>query len=172
MVKAVQDRQRAHLDYHRSARHLISTSPTRWMRRFRPTPSPCPPARLRRIVGTAGTAGNTTDTEPVSIVVDPALGRFVYTANYLGNSVSGFKLNPSDGTHSANSGHALPHRRESHSPDRRSAWQPPAVNAVSSRNGDAATVEPSHRKPCPRGWGFLHFMPAASHCDESSPLRP
>jgi len=40
----------------------------------------------------------TTDTDPVSIVVDPGLGRYVYTANYLGNSVSGFKLNPSDGT--------------------------------------------------------------------------
>ena len=49
-------------------------------------------------VGTAGNAGITTDTNPVSIVIDPALGRFVYTANYLGNSVSGFKLNPSDGT--------------------------------------------------------------------------
>jgi 6-phosphogluconolactonase (cycloisomerase 2 family) len=49
-------------------------------------------------VGTAGTAAITTDTNPVSIVVDPALGRFVYTANYLGNSVSGFVLNPSDGT--------------------------------------------------------------------------
>jgi 6-phosphogluconolactonase len=40
----------------------------------------------------------TTDTDPVSIIVDPGLGRYVYTANYLGNSVSGFKLNPSDGT--------------------------------------------------------------------------
>lgn len=46
----------------------------------------------------AGTAASTTDTDPVSIVVDPAEGIFVYTANYLGNSVSGFKLNPSDGT--------------------------------------------------------------------------
>jgi len=45
-----------------------------------------------------GSAASTTDTNPVSIIVDPALGRFVYTANYLGNSVSGFKLNPSDGT--------------------------------------------------------------------------
>jgi 6-phosphogluconolactonase (cycloisomerase 2 family) len=45
------------------------------------------------------TAGaTTTDTDPLSIVVDPALGRYVYTANYLGNSVSGFKLNTSDGT--------------------------------------------------------------------------
>ncbi len=45
-----------------------------------------------------GAAANATDTEPVSIIVDPGLGRYVYTANYLGNSVSGFKLNPSDGT--------------------------------------------------------------------------
>ena len=34
----------------------------------------------------------------MSIIVDPAEGVFVYTANYLGNSVSGFRLNPSDGT--------------------------------------------------------------------------
>ncbi len=49
-------------------------------------------------VGISGSAGIATDTDPVSIVVEPALGRYVYTANYLGNSVSGFKLNPSDGT--------------------------------------------------------------------------
>jgi 6-phosphogluconolactonase (cycloisomerase 2 family) len=49
-------------------------------------------------VGLGGSGATTTDTDPVSIIVDPALGRFVYTANYLGNSVSGFKLNPSDGT--------------------------------------------------------------------------
>ena len=48
--------------------------------------------------GLAGAAATATDTDPVSLIVDPALGRFVYTANYLGNSVSGFKLNPSDGT--------------------------------------------------------------------------
>jgi 6-phosphogluconolactonase (cycloisomerase 2 family) len=49
-------------------------------------------------VGVAGGGAITTDTDPVSIVVEPALGRFVYTANYLGNSISGFQLNPSDGT--------------------------------------------------------------------------
>ena len=38
-----------------------------------------------------------TDTQPVAIAVDPALGRFVYTANHLGNSVSGFRLNPNTG---------------------------------------------------------------------------
>jgi 6-phosphogluconolactonase (cycloisomerase 2 family) len=39
----------------------------------------------------------TTDTQPVSLVVDPSLGRYVYSANHIGNSVSGFRLNPSTG---------------------------------------------------------------------------
>jgi 6-phosphogluconolactonase (cycloisomerase 2 family) len=39
----------------------------------------------------------TTDTQPVSLAIDPALGRFIYTANHLGNSVSGFRLNPDSG---------------------------------------------------------------------------
>lgn len=38
-----------------------------------------------------------TDTEPVAVIVEPALGRFAYTANYLGNSVSGFRLDPTGG---------------------------------------------------------------------------
>jgi len=49
-------------------------------------------------VNTTGAQGNSTDTQPVSITIDPALGRFVYTANYLGNSVSGFRLDPNTGT--------------------------------------------------------------------------
>jgi 6-phosphogluconolactonase (cycloisomerase 2 family) len=40
---------------------------------------------------------NTTDTTPVAVVVDPSLGRFVYTANQLGDTVSGFVLNPDTG---------------------------------------------------------------------------
>ena len=40
---------------------------------------------------------NATDAQPVAIALDPALGRFVYTANYLGNSVSGFRLNSTSG---------------------------------------------------------------------------
>ena len=40
---------------------------------------------------------NSTDTDPVAIIVDPALGRFVFTANYLGNSISGFRLSPNTG---------------------------------------------------------------------------
>jgi len=43
------------------------------------------------------TGAAATDTDPVAITVDPALGRFVYTANQLGNSVSGFRLDPNTG---------------------------------------------------------------------------
>ncbi len=50
------------------------------------------------VVNVTGSAFNTTDTQPVAITVDPALGRFVYTANDLGNSVSGFRLNPASGS--------------------------------------------------------------------------
>ena len=49
-------------------------------------------------VNTTGSSTNTTDTQPVAVAIDPALGRFVYTANYLGNSVSGFQLDPIAGT--------------------------------------------------------------------------
>jgi 6-phosphogluconolactonase (cycloisomerase 2 family) len=50
------------------------------------------------------TAGNAsasstlaTDTGPQCVVVEPSLGRYVYTANFLGNSVSAYKLNPNNG---------------------------------------------------------------------------
>ncbi|MGD0294464.1 MAG: beta-propeller fold lactonase family protein [Terracidiphilus sp.] len=49
------------------------------------------------VSATAGGGSNATDTQPLAVMVDPALGRFVYTANYLGNSVSGFKLDPTSG---------------------------------------------------------------------------
>jgi 6-phosphogluconolactonase (cycloisomerase 2 family) len=48
-------------------------------------------------VNVTGSATNNTDTTPVAIVVDPAIGRFVYTANELGNSISGFRLDPTAG---------------------------------------------------------------------------
>jgi 6-phosphogluconolactonase len=48
-------------------------------------------------INTSGSQTNTTDSEPVAIIVDPALGRYVYTANFLGNSISGFRLNPTTG---------------------------------------------------------------------------
>ena len=49
-------------------------------------------------VNPTGPGSNSTDAEPVSIAVDPSEGRYVYTANFLGNSVSGFRLDPTAGT--------------------------------------------------------------------------
>ncbi len=49
------------------------------------------------VASTSG-ASNSTDTQPVALVIDPALGRFIYTANYLDSSVSGFRLDPNTGT--------------------------------------------------------------------------
>ena len=49
-------------------------------------------------VNSTGSQTNSTDTQPVSVAVDPALGRYVYTANFLGNSISGFRLDPTAGT--------------------------------------------------------------------------
>ncbi len=40
----------------------------------------------------------TTGGQPVAIGIDPSLNEYVYTANFLGNSVSGFQLNLSDGS--------------------------------------------------------------------------
>jgi 6-phosphogluconolactonase (cycloisomerase 2 family) len=50
------------------------------------------------VVNVVGSATNSTEAEPVALIVDPALGRFVYTANYLGPSVSGFTLDPNAGS--------------------------------------------------------------------------
>jgi 6-phosphogluconolactonase (cycloisomerase 2 family) len=52
-------------------------------------------------VNTTGSATNKTGTEPVAILVDPGFGRYVYTANFLDNSVTGFQINASTGTLSA-----------------------------------------------------------------------
>ncbi|MFP5204482.1 MAG: lactonase family protein [Acidobacteriota bacterium] len=49
------------------------------------------------VINVSGSSVNATDTTPVSILVDPGLGRFVYTANNLGNSISGFQLDPNTG---------------------------------------------------------------------------
>lgn len=49
------------------------------------------------LVNSNASAIYATDTQPVAITVDPALGRFVFTANHLGDSVSGFFLNPDSG---------------------------------------------------------------------------
>ena len=54
------------------------------------------PSAINQVSGT-NVNNTTTDTQPVAIVVDPALGRYVYTANNLGNDMSGFRLDPNTG---------------------------------------------------------------------------
>ncbi|HEY3704844.1 MAG TPA: beta-propeller fold lactonase family protein [Terracidiphilus sp.] len=49
------------------------------------------------VLNVTGSSVNASDTQPAAIAVEPALGRYVYTANFLGNSVSGFRLNPNTG---------------------------------------------------------------------------
>ena len=65
-----------------------------------------------QVINTTGAQTNATDTQPVAVAVEPALGRFVYTANYLANDVSGFELNPNTGA--LNSTQATPYPTESH----------------------------------------------------------
>ena len=74
---------------------------------------------------------NPTDTDPVAIVVDPALGRFVYTANYLGNSVSGFRLDPTAG--SLGQTQATPYPSGAH---------PTAITAIPHGNHNIQSVTP------------------------------
>ena len=49
------------------------------------------------VTNITGSAANTTDTQPLAILVDAALGRFVYTANRLGDDISGFEINTDTG---------------------------------------------------------------------------
>jgi 6-phosphogluconolactonase (cycloisomerase 2 family) len=39
-----------------------------------------------------------TGTQPVAIGIDPSLNQYLYTANFLGNTVSGFQLSATDGS--------------------------------------------------------------------------
>jgi len=48
-------------------------------------------------VATSGSGTNPTGTEPVAVLVDAGFGRYVYTANFLDNSITGFQLNSTTG---------------------------------------------------------------------------
>ena len=43
-------------------------------------------------------ASYSTGTQPVAIGIDPSLHQYLYTANFLGNTVSGFQMNSTDGS--------------------------------------------------------------------------
>jgi 6-phosphogluconolactonase len=49
----------------------------------------------------SGAAAYAVDAGPICILIEPAEARFVYTANFLGNTVSGLALNPATGALSA-----------------------------------------------------------------------
>lgn len=83
------------------------------------------------VVNVTGSQLNSTDTTPVAVIVDPALGRFVYTANHLGNSVSGFVLNPTTGALKATQSAPYP-----------TGDQPAALAAVPHGNHSIQTVSP------------------------------
>jgi 6-phosphogluconolactonase (cycloisomerase 2 family) len=50
------------------------------------------------VVNVTGSANNFTEAEPVALMVDPALGRYVYAVSYQGPSVTGFALDPTAGS--------------------------------------------------------------------------
>lgn len=83
------------------------------------------------IVNAATTTINATDTQPVAITLEPALARFVYTANHLGNSISGFRLDPNTGALTATQATPYP-----------SGSTPTAIIAVPHGNHAIQTVAP------------------------------
>jgi len=82
-------------------------------------------------VNVTGSQTNSTDSQPVALIVDPALGRFVYTANFLGNSVSGFQLNPTTGALKATQATPYP-----------TGSKPSALAAVPHGNHSIQTTSP------------------------------
>jgi 6-phosphogluconolactonase len=85
-------------------------------------------------VNVTGAAINSTDTTPVSIVVDPALARYVYTANNLGNSVSGFRIDPNAG--SLSPAQATPY------PSGQALQKPTAIVSIPHGNHSTQAVTP------------------------------
>ena len=53
------------------------------------------PSAIASVTGSS--SGYGTDTDPVAILIDPALGRWLYTSNYLGNSITGLHMNTNSG---------------------------------------------------------------------------
>jgi 6-phosphogluconolactonase (cycloisomerase 2 family) len=80
---------------------------------------------------TTGNGSNGTDAQPVALLVDPSLGRFVYTANRLGNSVSGFQLNPNSGALSSTIATPYP-----------AGYQPSAIASVPHGSHSVQSITP------------------------------
>lgn len=82
-------------------------------------------------VNATGSSTNSTGTSPVAIVIDPALGRFVYTANSLDNTVSGFRINTDTGA-----------MTQTQSTPYTSGARPTAIVAVPHGNHSVQSVTP------------------------------
>jgi 6-phosphogluconolactonase len=79
-------------------------------------------------------SGSTTyavDAGPLCVLIEPAEGRFLYTANFLGNTVSGLFLNPSTGALSAVQNTPF-----------KAAAQPTCSAAITHGNHAIETVQP------------------------------
>ena len=86
---------------------------------------------LTATVNVANGFTNPTDTSPVAVMVDPSLGRFVYTANYSGNSVSGFILDPIAGSLTPTQSTPYP-----------SGPKPTAITGIPNGNHNVQSVTP------------------------------
>jgi 6-phosphogluconolactonase (cycloisomerase 2 family) len=82
-------------------------------------------------VNVTGSSANNTGTEPVAVLVDPSYGRYVYTANFLDNSVTGFLLNSSTGTLTATQSGPYP-----------TVGQPTAIAAIPRGNHSIQINQP------------------------------
>ncbi len=82
-------------------------------------------------VNPTGAASNVTGTQPVAVLVDPGFGRYVFSANFLDNSLSGFQLNPNTGTLSQAQNGPFP-----------SIGQPTAIAAVPHGNHSIQINQP------------------------------
>jgi 6-phosphogluconolactonase len=79
-------------------------------------------------------SGSTTyavDAGPLCILIEPSEGRYIYTANFLGNTVSGLFLNPANGMLSAVQNTPF-----------KAAGQPTCSAAITHGNHAVETVEP------------------------------
>ena len=109
-------------------------------------------------VNVTGSQLNSTDTTPVAVIVDPALGRFVYTANSLGDSISGFSSTPPPAPSRPPS--PLPTPPET-SPSRwlRSPTET-TPSRPSARKPRSSRCAPSPSLPCPAQGGRAFAAPA------------
>lgn len=80
----------------------------------------------------AGATSYATGAGPSCVLIEPALGRFIYTANFIDNTVSGLELNPNTGALTANQNSPY-----------LSAGQPTCAAAIPHGNHSTQSTSPS-----------------------------